>query len=219
MKKVVILLGIPGSGKGTQAKRLAEHFGYGHISTGDLLRTFEKNSDASREDVALLAEMKEGKLVSDELIYKLAFHAIDAYLAQGRGVVLDGAIRTRNQARGYEQYFDSKKLTSELVAIEIKLTDEEGSLRILKRKVCEKCGCIIPYTPHSDTLTNCEKCGGRLVKRSDDTPETVEKRMKDQGNDATAPVREYYESKGLLRVVDGTRGINEIEAEIIKAIE
>ncbi len=219
MKKVIILLGIPGSGKGTQAKRLAQRFGYGHISTGDLLRAFERNPNTSSEDKALLVEMKEGRLVSDELIYKLAFQAIDTYFAHGQGVVLDGAIRTKSQAHGYEHYFDSKKLTSELVAIEIKLTDEEGTLRILKRKVCEQCGFIIPYTPHNDTLTNCEKCGGTLVRRSDDTSETVEKRMREQGNEAVAPVREYYEAKGLLRIVDGNQGIDEIEAEIAKVIE
>lgn len=218
MKKIIVLLGIPGSGKGTQAKRLAQRFGFGHLSTGDLLRSFEKNPHASVEDKALLLEMKEGKLVSDELIYKLAFQAIDTYFVNGQGVVLDGAIRTKSQAYGYEQYFDSKKLTTELVAIEIKLTDEEGTLRILKRKVCEKCGFIIPYTPHNDTLTNCEKCGGTLVRRSDDTPETVEKRMREQGNEAVAPVREYYEAKGLLRIVDGNQGIDEVEEEIVRIV-
>ncbi|HRH23570.1 MAG TPA: nucleoside monophosphate kinase [Candidatus Magasanikbacteria bacterium] len=214
MKKIIILLGIPGSGKGTQAKRLAQRFGFGHISTGDLLRTFEKNSQVTPEDKVLLKEMKEGKLVSDDLIYRLAFEAIDTFFAHGQGVVLDGAIRTENQARGYEQYFDSKKLTSELVTIEISLTDEDGALRILKRKVCETCGFIIPYTPHNDTLTTCEKCGGTLVRRSDDTPETVEKRMREQGNDAVLPVREYYKKKGLLRIVDGNQGIDEVAEEI-----
>ena len=100
------------------------------------------------------------------------------------------------------------------MTIEIALTDEEGALRILKRKVCETCGFIIPYTPHNDTLTTCEKCGGALVRRSDDTPETVEKRMREQGNDAVLPVREYYREKGLLRIVDGNQGIDEVEKEI-----
>ncbi len=218
MKKIIILLGIPGSGKGTQAKRLAQRFQYGHISTGDLLRTFEKDPNASPADTALLADMREGKLVSDDLIYRLAFTTMDAYFSRGQGVVLDGAIRTQKQASAYDEYFVSKHVHDDVIVVEIALTDEDGALRILKRKLCESCGFIIPYTPHNDTLTSCEKCGGRLVRRSDDTAETVAKRMREQGNDAVAPVRQYYQEKGLLRVVDGTQGIDEIESEIASIV-
>ncbi len=214
MKKIVILLGIPGSGKGTQAKRLATEFNYQHISTGDLLRAFEKRTDISPRDTELLQEMKQGKLVSDQLIYRLAFEAVDAALASGKGVVLDGAIRTESQARGYQDFFESRGLLHDIVTIEIALSDAEGTTRILGRKICSSCGFIIPYTPHNEALTVCEKCGGALVRRSDDTPETVRERMKEQGNDAVAPVREYYRDHGLLSVVDGTRGIDEVWEEM-----
>ncbi len=219
MKQVIILLGIPGSGKGTQAKRLAQKYGYTHISTGDLLRNFEKDPATSATDQLLLAEMKHGKLVSDELIYRLAFRAIDESLGNGKGVVLDGAIRTAAQAQTFGEYFQSKGLGTQVIAIEITLTDEQGAERILKRKICSSCGFIIPFTPHNDTLIKCEKCGGTLIKRGDDTPETVAKRMKEQGNEAVLPVREYYHTHGLLRTVSGTQGIDEVEAQISPIIE
>lgn len=219
MKKIIILLGIPGSGKGTQAKRLAAKFGYGHISTGDLLRAFEKDSHASVEDKKLLVEMKEGKLVPDHLIYRLAFKTMGEYFATGTGVVLDGAIRTENQARGFADYFESNGLRDEVVAVEIKLTDEDGVVRITKRKICEKCGFIVPYSPSNDALTTCEKCGGKLIQRTDDNPETIAQRMREQGNEAIASIREYYQRQNLLVEVDGNQGIDEVEKEVVKVIE
>lgn len=218
MKKVIILLGIPGSGKGTQAKRLAEQFGYTHISTGDLLRTFAQDPNTTSSDQQLLKEMKEGKLVTDELIYRLAFAAIDESFERGKGVVLDGAIRTTVQAEGFLDYFQTKGVDSDIVAVEIALTDTEGTDRILKRKICSSCGFIIPFTPHNDSLTTCEKCGGVLIKRGDDTPETVAKRMKEQGNEAIAPLRDYFLSRGLLKIVDGTHGIDEVGKQLVQVV-
>lgn len=212
-------MGIPGSGKGTQAKRLAEHFNYQHISTGDLLRAFEKRADISLEDQRVFTQMKQGKLVSDTLIYRLAFEAIEEALANGKGVVLDGAIRTKAQAEGYQDFFESRGLTHEIVTIEIALSDDEGTKRILGRKICASCGYIIPYTPANEGITTCEKCGGELIRRSDDTPETVAERMKQQGNEAVAPVREYYQSRNLLQIIDGTREIAGVEESITRAIQ
>jgi adenylate kinase len=218
MKKIIILLGIPGSGKGTQAKRLALRYGYTHISTGDLLRAFANDPTGSSEDREQLRRMKEGKLVSDDLVYKLAFRAIEASLARGAGVVLDGAIRTPEQARGYATYFGAEGLVDEVVALEILLTDEEGMDRILKRRVCEACGSIVPFTGETSTLVVCEKCGGNLIRRGDDTLLTVTERMRVQGNSSVAPVREYYQSENRYLSVDGTRDIDEVEQEILRAL-
>ena len=111
MKKVIILLGIPGSGKGTQAKLLVQKYGYGHISTGDLLRALQADAKADAKDKQMLADMKAGKLVADELIYKLAFAEMEKYLNAGNGVVLDGAIRSVEQAKAYQQFFADKAVT------------------------------------------------------------------------------------------------------------
>ena len=96
-------MGVPGSGKGTQAKKIAQKYGYGHISTGDLLRALDADANGNPEDKQKLAEMKSGKLVSDDLIYKLAFQEMDKYLDAGQGVVLDGAIRNVEQAKKYQE--------------------------------------------------------------------------------------------------------------------
>jgi len=218
IKKVLIFLGPPGCGKGTQAKKVAAKFGYGHISTGDLLRALENDPQGDTEDKKKLAEMKAGKLVSDNLIYKLAFREIEKYLAAGQGVVLDGAIRNLAQAQKYQEFFESKKLAGEVMVIEIALTDEESFNRLTKRRVCAQCGEIIPYLPSTKDLKKCPKCGGELKIRHDDDPEVIKKRIVEQGNIALRPILDYYEGLGVLEKVDGMGTIEEVEKEIEKKL-
>lgn len=214
MKKIIILMGVPGSGKGTQAKKIAEKYGYGHISTGDLLRALDADANGDLEDKKKLAEMKAGKLVSDELIYKLAFKEMDKYLDADKGVVLDGAIRNVEQAKKYQEYFVSKNLQGEVVVLEIKLSDETSFNRLTKRKLCKSCGYIIPYSPENEKKTTCEKCGGELYVRSDDNPETARKRVAEQGNSAIGPILAFYRALDTLVSVDGEPPIGEVEKEI-----
>ena len=96
-------MGVPGSGKGTQARKLVQKYNYGHISTGDLLRALDNDENADKQDKQKLADMKAGKLVADDLIYKLAFAEMDKYLDAGQGVILDGAIRNVEQAKKYQE--------------------------------------------------------------------------------------------------------------------
>lgn len=207
-------MGVPGSGKGTQAKKIAEKYGYGHISTGDLLRALDADANGDQEDKKKLAEMKSGKLVSDELIYKLAFKEMDKYLDADKGVVLDGAIRNIEQAKKYQEYFVNKNLQDEVVVLEIKLSDETSFNRLTKRKLCKSCGYIIPYSPENEKKTICEKCGGELYVRSDDNPETARKRVAEQGNSAIGPILDFYRALGALVSVDGEPLIEEVEKEI-----
>ncbi len=207
-------MGVPGSGKGTQAKKIAQKYGYGHISTGDLLRALDADANGDKEDKKKLAEMKFGKLVLDELIYKLAFKEMDKYLDAGKGVVLDGAIRNVEQAKKYQEYFVSKNLQDEVVVLEIKLADETSFNRLTKRKLCKLCGYIIPYSPENEKKTTCEKCGGELYVRSDDNPETARKRVAEQGNSAIGPILDFYRALDTLVSVDGEPLIEEVEKEI-----
>ncbi len=211
-------MGVPGSGKGTQAKKIAQKHGYGHISTGDLLRTLDSDANGDPEDKKALAEMKSGKLVSDELIYKLAFKEMDKYLDNGQGVVLDGAIRNVEQAKKYQEYFVNKNLQDEVVVLEIKLSDETSFNRLTKRKLCKLCGYIIPYSPENEKKTTCEKCGGELYVRSDDNPETARKRVAEQGNSAICPILDFYRALGTLVSVDGEPPIEDVEKEIGKKL-
>lgn len=218
-KKVIILLGVPGSGKGTQAKRLAERYGLGHISTGDLLRALETDATADPEDRKKLQEMKEGKLVADDLIYKLAFAEMDKFLNQGKGVVLDGAIRSVEQAEKYQAYFANRSVLEDIVAIELAMDDNLSMLRLSKRKVCASCGNIIPYSPENELKTICEKCGGELKIRADDNPAVIAKRIEEQGNKSVTPIARYYLELGLLVRLDGTKEIDEVSEDMRNVLE
>lgn len=218
-KRIIILLGVPGSGKGTQARRLAEEYHFAHVSTGDLLRALEADENAGEADKQKLTDMKAGRLVADDLIYKLAFTAISEHLDAGRGVVLDGAIRSVDQARAYDEFFGEHGLRDDVLAIELALDDETSFKRLTKRKVCDACGHIIPYSPDNETKTTCEKCGGELAVRADDDPEIIQKRIAEQGNAALRPVAEYYERTGRLRKIDGEMGIEEVEEGMRRVIE
>lgn len=212
--KIIILIGGPGSGKGTQAKKIAEKFNYGHISTGDLLRALAKDENANPDDKQKLNDMKAGKLVADDLIYKLAFAEMDKFLDSGIGVVLDGAIRNPKQAEIYQEYFVNKNLDDEVIAVEIALSDEESFNRLAKRRMCVRCGAIIPWLEATKDLSECPDCGGKLEIRADDNEETIRQRIQDQGNKALKPIVEYYESLGILKKVNGSKTITEVEEQI-----
>lgn len=218
-KKVIILLGVPGSGKGTQAKRLAEKYDLGHISTGDLLRALETDPNANPEDKKKLQEMKEGKLVADDLIYQLAFAEMDKFLDQGKGVVLDGAIRSVEQAQKYQVYFKNKNVLGDIVVIELAMDDNLSLLRLSKRKVCGTCGNIIPYSKENELKTVCEKCGGELKVRADDNLITITKRIEEQGNKALKPIADYYENIGLLIRLDGSKSIDAVDEDVREVLE
>jgi adenylate kinase len=219
MKKIIILMGIPGSGKGTQARLLIERYGYAHISTGDLLRALAVDPDADPVEKEMLEEMNAGRLVADKLIYKLAFREIEMQLEAGKGVVLDGAIRNVEQAKAYQDFFESKGLVAEILVIEIALTDDIGHKRMTKRKVCSVCGHIIPYSPENEKKTACEKCSGELIVRKDDNLETIEKRLKEQGNEKLQPILSYYKELGELVSVDGSKMIKEVDDEVEAVFE
>ena len=219
MKKILILMGVPGSGKGTQARKLIEHYGYVHISTGDLLRALDKDEHADEQDKQKLADMKAGKLVADDLIYKLGFSAMDKYLDNDKGVLLDGAIRNVEQAKKYQEYFASKNLTNEVLVIEIALSDGTSFNRLTKRKICPDCGFILPYSPQNEAKSDCPECPGKLIVRSDDNPETAKKRIAEQGNVPIQPILEFYRDLGVLETVDGELSIDKVDEDIRNILE
>lgn len=214
MKKIIVLMGVPGSGKGTQARKMAAKYGYAHISTGDLLRALDVDPQGDSGDKKMLANMKAGKLVPDQLIYKLAFKEIEKNLQLGKGVILDGAIRNLEQAKEYQKFFIKNNLPGEMEVIEIKISDESSWNRLTKRKVCPKCGFILPYSLENESKTKCPDCSGELVVRKDDNPEAIKQRIIDQGNHAIKSILDFYRELGLLVTVDGEVNIDKVDEEI-----
>lgn len=219
MKKILIFIGPPGSGKGTQAKLLAQKYGFKHISTGDLLRALSVNAQATQEQKKALEEMKAGKLVPDWLIYELAFAAVKDNLMSGKGVVLDGAIRNLEQAQKYQDFFIQNNWQDEVLAVEVALSDEEALNRLTKRRICQNCGEIIPYLSTTKDLVTCPKCGGELIYRQDDKVEIIEARIREQGNEALKPVADFYENLGILKIIDGNQSIEKVSGDIVALFE
>lgn len=219
MKKVIILMGPPGSGKGTQARILVSTFGYGHISTGDLLRKLDKDPNADPEDKKQLAALKTGDLVADDLIYRLAFREMERYLEQGTGVILDGAIRTVAQAKTYQAFFEERDLTDEIVVIELAISDETSYKRLAHRKVCAACGFILPFSPENEAQTLCPECEGVLEVREDDNPTAIQERIKVQGNEALRPIIAYYKELGVVKTIDGEASISNVDKVVIDILE
>lgn len=187
------MIGPPGSGKGTQAKKIAAKYNYNHISAGDLLRALSGKPELNSFEKSAVAQMKSGQLVSDKLIYQLVFGEVEKNMASGRGVVLDGAIRNLEQAQGFQNFFKEKNLTVEVLVLEIALSDKDSFDRLTKRR--------------------------DLENRQDDDPKIIKERIQKQGNVALGPIVNFYENLGALVKVDGNQTIEDVEKDIAKVLE
>ncbi len=206
----VILLGPPGGGKGTQAKRIVEKYGIPHIATGDILR------DAVAKGTELGKKAKEymdrGELVPDEIVIGIVKERLKQPDCE-KGFLLDGFPRTIKQAEALDEML--KELGKKIDAvIYIDVPEEEVVKRIAYRRVCRNCGAVynLIYSPPKED-NKCDKCGGELYQRDDDREEVVRQRFKVYMEN-TAPLIEYYERRGILYRVDGTKSIDEVWQQI-----
>jgi len=207
----LILLGPPGAGKGTQAKRLEKKHNLVQLSTGDMLR--EAVASGSQLGQRAKALMDAGHLVPDDLMVAL----ISARIEQpdcANGFILDGFPRTTAQAEALDAMLAEKGLELHSV-IEMKVKDDILVERITGRYTCAKCGAGYHDTfqkPKVDGV--CDNCGGtEFRRRADDTAETVRIRL-DTYHAQTAPILPYYSRKGVLKAVDGMAGIDEVTDQI-----
>ena len=204
---LIIFLGPPGAGKGTQAKRLAQERGFIHISTGDLLREEVKRGT----DLGKQAEeyMRKGELVPDDLVLKILVKALS-----GKGnYILDGFPRNTPQAKKLEEmgYHPER-------AILFSIPEEVAVERISYRRICPKCGKLYHLKfmpPKEDEL--CDTCKVKLIQRDDDKEEVVRRRYKVYLQ-ATAPLIDYYRAKGILREIDATRSPDEIFDDLLRSL-
>ena len=191
----IILLGAPGAGKGTQAEKISEALNIPQISTGNIIREALK----SGSEIGLKAKeyIESGKLVPDAVVIDIIKDRI-AKDDCANGFILDGFPRTIAQAEA----LDNMGISIDRV-LDINVADDVIASRLSGRRVCEACGSSYHILSKKPTVEGvCDKCGGTLIQRKDDHPDTVADRLKVY-HEQTEPLKEYYQKKGLLRVVEG----------------
>lgn len=199
------IFGPPGGGKGTQAKIIAEKLGLRHISTGDILR--EEVREGTELGQEAKGYMERGELVPDELILRILKKALEG---AKEGFILDGFPRTLKQAEALDEITELDEV------INIVVPDEEIVRRITGRLVCPGCGATYHEVNNPPKVPGrCDRCGSELIKRSDDSEETVRRRL-EAYHSQSEPVLEYYRKKGLVTDFNGVGDIEEISENILR---
>lgn len=207
---MIVLLGPPGAGKGTQGEKMTSEYGYVRLSTGDMLREAVRNGT----ELGKIAKgyMDAGGLVPDDLIINLMKEKI-ASLGDVTGIIFDGFPRTVAQAEALDKEMNID------IALNFDVPDEELIDRLTQRRTCPDCNAVYHLTnnpPKTDGV--CDKCGGKLYQRDDDTEATVRNRL-DTYHEKTFPLIGYYEGTGKLVTVPSVGAIDDIFKAVTKAIQ
>ena len=209
-----ILLGPPGAGKGTQAVKIVEKYGITHISTGDIFReNIKKGTELGKKAQEY---MNKGELVPDDLVIAIA----TARLLEDdckNGFLLDGFPRTVYQAEKLDEFLEAHNSKIDKV-VDISVGKEELMIRLTGRRVCKKCGAsyhIVNIPPKKEGV--CDICGGPLIQRDDDNAETAANRI-EVYEEQTRPLVDYYKKAGNLVLIDGTTGLENVFADIVRAL-
>jgi adenylate kinase len=212
--RYIVFLGAPGAGKGTQAAIVAQELKLAHIATGDLFRQAQEQGT----DLAMKAKsyMEKGMLVPDEITIQMVLERISAPDCEG-GAIFDGFPRNLKQAEALDEALTGQGKAVDKV-VYIKVSEEELLRRLSGRWICRKCQ--TPY--HAETSPpkvwgKCDKCGGELYQRPDDTVETVKKRLEVYFNE-TASLIDYYTQAGKLAEVDGEGGVDEVGRRVLESL-
>ena len=207
----IIMLGAPGAGKGTQAKKIADLCNIPHISTGDIFRANIKNNTELGQKAKTY--MDKGELVPDELVVDLImdrFKEADC----ANGYVLDGFPRTIPQAEALDKALSANGESVDY-AVNVEVPDENIINRMSGRRACVGCGATyhIQFNP-TKVEGICDACGEKLILRDDDKPETVKNRLSVY-HEQTQPLIDYYKNQGILKSVDGTQPMDEVFKAIV----
>jgi adenylate kinase len=209
----IVLLGKPGSGKGTQAALLSEHYEVEHLSTGDVFRAAIKHGTPIGEEVKVF--MDTGELVPDEIVIRV----VEQYFAEGGpmedGFILDGFPRTLVQAEALERVLVSHPLD---VVLDIDVPTEVVLDRIAGRRACVNCGATYHVHMPPAHLWVCDVCGGDVVQRDDDTDDAIRRRLQLYDTE-TKPLIDYYSNRGMLVTVDGLGTTDQVADRLTAAID
>ncbi|RFU05215.1 adenylate kinase [Staphylococcus haemolyticus] len=211
----IILMGLPGAGKGTQASEIVKKFPIPHISTGDMFRKAIKDeTDLGKEAKSY---MDRGELVPDEVTVGIVKERISEDDAK-KGFLLDGFPRTIDQAEALNDIMSELGRNIDAV-INIEVPEEELMNRLTGRRICEKCGTtyhLVFNPPKVDGI--CDIDGGKLFQREDDNPETVSNRL-NVNVKQSKPILEYYNEKGVLKNIDGAKDIDDVTKDVIDILD
>ena len=208
----LVVFGRQGAGKGTQASRLAQRYGIPHISTGDMLRAAVK--DGTEFGLRAKGYMDQGQLLPDDVMLGLVEERLGEPDAQP-GWLLDGFPRTAGQAADLQRLVADGGIT---LAINLEVSEDIVVERISSRRVCTECGTIYSASDVSGVSGRCERCGGEVVQRDDDTEAAVRHRLETY-NEQTAPLLQWFDDAGLLATVDGVGDPDEIAATIAGLVD
>lgn len=206
----IILFGIQGSGKGTQGKILAEKYSLEIFETGAELRKLSSENSELAKKVKKIIE--DGHLVPNEVVMEIVENFLN-HLEPGKNVLFDGIPRKKEQQESLEKLL--KKHERKFIGVYLTLTEEGAMKRLTSRRICEKCKSVYSadYSKNS-----CEKCGGKLITRSDDNPESIRNRFKAY-NEETMPVIEDYKKRGILIEVNGAQPIESVARELFQKLD
>ena len=209
----LILIGPPGSGKGTQAELLREQDSFVHYSTGEVFRDLIRR----KTTVGIQVEkyVTSGGLVPDSVVLEV----VNSFLAEnaGKPILFDGFPRTIPQAEGLDKVLGGHKLAVDM-AVLVDLPDDEVVTRLTARRQCRKCGKIYNLTFKPPKVASvCDDCGGELYQRKDDTETVIRDRLSTY-HQQTEPVLHYYSAQGKLKRIDGALGRDKVYQEILRLI-
>lgn len=211
----IIMLGAPGAGKGTQAKKIAEKYTIPHISTGDIFRANIKGG--TELGMKAKSYMDQGLLVPDEVTIDMLLDRISQEDCKN-GYVLDGFPRTIPQAESLAEALEQRGEKLDF-AVNVDVPDEAIITRMSGRRACLSCGATY-HIVYNQTKSEgiCDACGEKLALRDDDKPETVKKRLSVY-HEQTKPLIDYYQKAGIIKTVDGTQDLNKVFEDIIAVLE
>ena len=215
--KVIIILGPAGSGKGTQAKLLVKKFGLEYFGSGDALRRRKKTGDFTAKKLNKI--MTRGALVPSFIISKLWIDELEKFKKRNKlkGFVIDGSPRKTIEAELFDEalrWYQWEKCVKVLL---ISISKKESINRLTKRRICKKCGKLIPWLGHFKKIKKCDRCSGYLIVRHDDKLSSIKKRL-DEFKNEVMPVINHYKKLRKLKKINGEQSIENVHKDILKTI-
>jgi len=227
-KIIVIIIGPPGAGKGTQAELLANQLKLYPFETSKVLE--ESWADADKDDYLkadgnkyFLLEEKQlfdsGKLCSPPFVTLVVKRKIKQLFEQGKGIVFSGSPRTVYEGKKLMPFLIDLYGLNNILALELKVSDQEVIWRNTRRRICKKCRYPVPYTPETKKLKKCPKCGGELVTRTLDTEQTMKTRLKEY-KQRTYPLFGYFKQIRIaIKEINGEQSIEDVHKDVLKAVK